>query len=106
MSEKEQPHQINIELTEDIAEGVYANLAIITHSNTEFVVDFVRVMPGVHKARVKSRILLTPFHAKRLMRALADNIKKFESVHGVINDSDGPADVMMPMNFGGPVTKA
>lgn len=99
-------NQLNIELTEDIAEGVYANLAIITHSHTEFVVDFVRVMPGVPKAKVKSRVVLTPFHAKRLMKALADNIKKFESVHGVINDQDQGNEVSIPMNFGGPMSQA
>ncbi|MES2629981.1 MAG: DUF3467 domain-containing protein [Bacteroidota bacterium] len=99
-------NQLNIELTEEIAEGVYANLAIITHSHTEFVVDFVRVMPGVPKAKVKSRIVLTPFHAKRLMRALSDNIKKFESVHGVINDQEQGNEIAIPMNFGGPTTQA
>ncbi len=107
MSENEQnQNQLNIELSEEIAEGVYANLAIITHSHTEFVLDFVRVMPGVPKAKVKSRIVLTPFHAKRLMRALADNIKKYESVHGVINDQDQGTEMSIPMNFGGPTTQA
>lgn len=76
--------QINIELKDDVAEGVYSNLAIITHSTSEFVVDFVRMMPGVPKAQVKSRIILTPEHAKRLMNALGDNLKKYESQHGPI----------------------
>jgi hypothetical protein len=101
MSEKE--NQLNIELSEDVAEGVYSNLAIITHSNAEFVIDFVRVMPGVPKARVKSRIILTPQHAKRLFMALADNIGKYESVHGAIKDHEGPH---FPMNFGGRTTEA
>ena len=86
--EKNQPNQLNIELPEDIAEGIYANLAIISHSHSEFVVDFIRMMPNVPKAKVKSRIVLTPQHAKRLMRALADNIKKFEAQFGDIDESD------------------
>lgn len=81
-------NQINIELSEEVAEGIYSNLAIITHSNSEFVIDFVKMMPGVPKAKVKSRIILTPQHAKRLLRALKDNIGKFESMHGsIIEDS-------------------
>lgn len=90
-------NQINIELSEEIAEGVYSNLAIITHSQSEFVIDFVKLMPGVQKAKVKSRIILTPEHAKRLYKALADNIKKFESVNGVIKDG---GDMMPPFNMG------
>jgi hypothetical protein len=72
---------LNIELTEEIAEGTYSNLAIINHSPSEFVLDFIKIMPGVPKAKVKSRILLTPQHAKRLLKALSDNISKYES-HG------------------------
>lgn len=97
------PNQLNIEISEDVADGIYSNLAIITHSNSEFVVDFIRVMPGVPKAKVRSRILLTPQHAKRLMRALADNIQKFESVHGTIRETEMPE---IPMNFGGPTAQA
>ena len=97
------PNQLNIEISEEVADGVYSNLAIITHSNSEFVLDFVRVMPGVPKAKVRSRILLTPQHAKRLMRALADNVQKFEQVHGPIRDTDMPE---IPMNFGGPAAQA
>lgn len=82
MAEELDQNQINIELSEEVAEGVYSNLAIITHSNSEFVVDFIRMMPGVPKAKVKSRIVLTPQHAKRLLMALKDNISKFEAVHG------------------------
>ncbi|HAO14589.1 MAG TPA: DUF3467 domain-containing protein, partial [Tenacibaculum sp.] len=69
--------QLNIELDQDIAEGTYSNLAIINHSTAEFIVDFVNIMPGVPKAKVKSRIIMTPQHAKRLTKALADNIRKF-----------------------------
>lgn len=97
----EQP--LNIELTEEIAEGQYSNLAIISHSHAEFVLDFIRVMPGVPKAKVKSRIIMTPQHAKRLMKALADNIQKFENVHGVIKDTEA---VPYPLMFGGPEAKA
>lgn len=85
-----------------MADGIYSNLAIITHSNSEFVLDFVRVMPGVPKAKVRARVLLTPQHAKRLMRALTDNIQKFEAVHGNIHESEMPE---IPMNFGGPLPR-
>lgn len=104
MSEEKQ-QGINIELSEEIAEGVYSNLAIITHSSSEFVFDFIRIMPGVPKARVKSRIVMTPEHAKKLMRALADNVTKYESVHGTIREEDGPMGAI-PLNFGGPTTEA
>ncbi len=97
-------NQISIDLSEEIAEGIYANLAIISHSQSEFVVDFIRMMPNVPKAKVKSRIVLTPMHAKRLMRALADNIKKYENQFGVINDSGQPP--MPPMNFNTPKAQA
>lgn len=97
-SKNQNQEEINIELTEDVAEGVYSNLAIITHSHSEFVVDFIRLMPGVPKPKVKSRIILTPQHAKRLMKALQDNINKFESMHGPIKDvEDGFG---LPMNLG------
>jgi hypothetical protein len=96
--------QLNIELPEEIAEGIYSNLAIITHSNSEFVLDFIRIMPGIPKARVKSRIILTPEHAKRLLTALQDNVDKFESINGRIKIQEDPA--MFPMNFGGTVGQA
>ena len=76
--------QLQIELKEEVAEGVYANLAIIAHSSSEFVTDFVRMMPGVAKAQVKSRIIMTPEHAKRLLFALQDNILRYESQIGEI----------------------
>ena len=100
-----QENQINIELSEEIAQGVYSNLAIITHSSTEFVVDFVRIMPGIPKAQVKSRIILTPEHAKRLLAALQDNVAKFEAVHGIIKDVSG-AMPAAPLIFGGPTAQA
>lgn len=98
-----QQDKLNIELNEDVAEGTYSNLAIISHSNSEFVLDFIKVMPGMPKAKVKSRILMTPQHAKRLMRALQDNVSKFEAQNGDIQASDGP---QFPMNFGGPKAEA
>src|SRR6201996_201706 len=101
--QEQAPNQLNIEISEEVAEGTYANLAIITHSHTEFVVDFVNVMPGTPKSKVKSRIILTPHHAKRLMNALADNINRYESVHGQIQDLDS---IELPFNFGGPTAQA
>lgn len=95
--------QLNIELTEEMADGEYANLAIITHSFAEFVVDFVNVMPNVPKAKVKSRIVMTPVHAKRLMRALVENVKRFEAQHGPIKDQE---QINMPFNFGTPTAQA
>ncbi|HCS19084.1 MAG: DUF3467 domain-containing protein [Bacteroidia bacterium] len=97
-------NELQIELNEEIAEGTYSNLAIINHSNTEFVVDFVRIMPGVPKAKVQSRIILTPHHAKRLLMALTENISRYEEVFGQIevNDQIPP----LPMNFGGPTGMA
>jgi hypothetical protein len=103
MEDKNNQNQLNIELSEEIAEGIYSNLAIITHSNAEFIVDFVKVMPGVPKAKVKSRIVLTPQHAKRLLAALADNVGKFEATHGVIKQTEG---LGLPMSFGGPTAQA
>ena len=97
-------NQINIELSEEVAEGIYSNLAIITHSHSEFVVDFVKLMPGVQKAKVKSRIILTPEHAKRLYKALLDNIKKYESIHGTIKESSG--DGMPPFSLSRPTAQA
>ena len=90
-------NQLNIELPEEIAEGIYSNLAVISHSHSEFVVDFVRLLPNVPKAKVKSRIILTPTHAKRLMKALIDNVKKYEGQHGKIGEPDMPP--FPPMNF-------
>ncbi|MBI3143292.1 MAG: DUF3467 domain-containing protein [Bacteroidetes bacterium] len=105
MDEQKKDGQINIELTDQVAEGIYSNLAIITHSNSEFIVDFVRIMPGVPQAKVKSRIILTPQHAKRLLKALRDNINRFEAQHGEIDDNAGHFEGI-PMNFGGPLPEA
>jgi hypothetical protein len=89
--------QFDIELDEKTAEGIYSNLAIINHSSSEFVVDFVSIMPGIPKAKVKSRIVLTPQHAKRLLKAIGDNIHRFEVANGEIKDSEQPP---MPFSFG------
>jgi hypothetical protein len=104
MSEEKNKEGLNIELGEDVAEGTYSNLAIINHSPSEFIVDFIQMMPGVPKAKVKSRIILTPQHAKRLMKALVDNISKFEDQFGKIADVDPNKGI--PMNFGGPTAQA
>jgi hypothetical protein len=99
----QQQNQLNIEISEEVAEGEYANLAIITHSHAEFVIDFVNVMPGTPKSKVKSRIILTPQHAKRFMKALTENIQRFEAANGKIQDLE---EVQIPMNFGGPTAQA
>lgn len=103
MENQNNENQLNIELSEEVAEGIYSNLAIITHSPSEFVIDFIKIMPGVPKARVKSRILLTPQHAKRLMMALSENIMKYEQLHGKIKEAEMNA---LPLNFGGPKAQA
>lgn len=105
MSDPKNPNQINIELNEETAQGIYSNLAVITHSSSEFVIDFVRIMPGIPKAQVKSRIILTPEHTKRLVAALQDNIAKYEAVHGKIKDVKGSGPVL-PLTFGGPTAQA
>jgi hypothetical protein len=104
MAENNQPgNQLNIEISEEVAEGQYANLAIITHSHAEFVIDFVNVMPGTPKSKVRSRIILTPQHAKRFMKALTENVARFEAANGKIQDLE---EVQLPMNFGGPTAQA
>ncbi|MFK7900680.1 MAG: DUF3467 domain-containing protein [Cyclobacteriaceae bacterium] len=100
----ENENQLNIELSEEVAEGEYVNLAMIAHSNSEFVVDFIRVLPGIPKAKVKSRVILSPEHAKRLVSALEDNIDKYEDSFGKIKPaSQTPS---FPMNFGGTMGEA
>ncbi|HLN53839.1 MAG TPA: DUF3467 domain-containing protein [Lentimicrobium sp.] len=102
MNDNNKQNQINIELSEEVADGIYSNLAIITHSNAEFILDFVKMVPGVPKAKVKARIILTPQHAKRLMNALRENIGKFESVHGPIKETES----VLPFTLGGPTAQA
>lgn len=103
MAEQQPPNQINIEISEEVAEGTYANLAIITHSHAEFVMDFVSVMPGTPKSKVKSRIIFTPMHAKRFLKALEDNVNRYEAANGTIQDME---QVEIPLNFGGPTAQA
>lgn len=96
-----QENQINIELSAEVAEGIYSNLAIISHSSSEFVVDFIRIMPGTPKANVKSRIILTPEHAKRLLFALEENVAKYEAVFGKVQTAEGGFNPPIPLNFNG-----
>ena len=99
MSTENKNKNIDIEINDQTADGIYSNLAVINHSPTEFVVDFIQMMPGVPKAKVKSRIILTPQHAKRLANALVENVSRFEKQFGDIKDTQAAA---MPMNFGPP----
>jgi len=100
--EKNEQNQLNIELTDEIAQGIYSNLAVISHSSSEFILDFIRLMPGVPKAKVQSRIILTPEHAKRLLSALQDNISKYEMQFGSINKPSNGNTFMPPIiGFGG-----
>ena len=103
MSDQQAPNQINIEISEEMSEGQYANLAVITHSHAEFIIDFVNVMPGTPKSKVKSRIILTPFHAKRFMKAMLENVKKFEAANGTIQDMEA---LEIPFTFGAPPAQA
>lgn len=101
---EDQDNQISIELSEEIAEGTYANLAMISHSHSEFIVDFIRLMPGVPKARVKARIILSPEHAKRLLSALKDNVERYETNFGKIKQHTNEEG--FPFNFGGTIGEA
>jgi hypothetical protein len=103
MQDQQPQSQINIEISEEVAEGSYANLAIITHSHAEFVIDFVNVMPGTPKSKVKSRIIFTPQHAKRFMKALTENIQRYEAANGNIKDLE---EIQIPLAFGGPTAQA
>lgn len=97
MAQIQQPQQqINIELGEKEAEGVYSNLALISHSGAEFVIDFTRIVPGVPKAKVYARILMTPQHAKSFLKAMEENINKYETQFGDIKVHGDPK----PKNFG------
>ena len=101
--EQQNNNQLNIEISEEMADGSYANLAIITHSHAEFVIDFVSVMPNTPKSKVKSRVIFTPMHAKRFMKAMVENIQRYEAANGVIQDLE---QVEIPMNFGGPTAQS
>lgn len=92
--------KIDINLTEEVAQGVYSNLAIISHSNSEVILDFVSLLPGSPKGNVRSRVVMTPVNAKRLLNALADNLSKFEEQNGVIVDNQ-QGGIPPMMNGGG-----
>ena len=102
MDNNQKNNQLSIEMSDEVAEGKYSNLAVITHSPIEFVVDFAQMLPGNPKAKVRSRIIMTPQNAKRLYKALADNIAKYEQQYGQIKES-GDA---IPFNMGGPTAMA
>ena len=95
------PQSLDIELSEEVAEGTYSNFAIITHSQSEFIVDFIRMMPGVPKGKVKSRISLAPHHAKRLLMALGDNLARYEANFGEVEIDEMQGGQNVPLNFGG-----
>jgi len=90
MKQQQQGQQLNIDVPAEVADGIYSNLAVITHSPTEFITDFVSIMPGVPQAKVRARVIMTPQHAKRLTRALQENLAKYESVHGTIKEISDP----------------
>ena len=100
--ENNQKNQLNIEINDEVSQGTYSNLAIITHSPNEFIVDFAQLMPGTPKAKVRSRVILNPVNAKRLYKALAENISKYEQQFGTISDGGGIA----PFNMGIPTAQA
>jgi hypothetical protein len=99
MNSERPQQQINIELGEKEAEGIYSNLALISHSAAEFVVDFTRIVPGVPKSKVYARIIMTPQHAKSLLKALSDNIQKFETQFGEIKVFQEPGGNVRPIGF-------
>lgn len=96
-------NKLNIEIKEDVANGVYSNLVVINHSPSEFIFDFITMMPGFTKAKVRSRVILAPQHAKKLMHALNQNIANFEKKNGLIKDVDVKK---IPLDFGGPKAEA
>lgn len=96
--EEQNGQKLNVEISEEVAEGVYSNMAIISHSSSEFVVDFLRILPNTPKAKVKSRVVLTPEHAKRLMLALQNNLQKYEERYGTIKGDADPRGAL-PFNF-------
>ena len=97
MSDNKENKNLNIQLDDSIAHGIYSNLVVVNHSPTEFVLDFINVMPGVPKAKVRSRVILSPEHTKKFIRALSDNLSKYESVNGTIKDFKKE---IIPLSFG------
>ena len=100
MENNQNNNQLQIELSPEVAQGQYANFAIITHSSSDFIVDFARILPGVPKAQVKSRVILAPEHAKRLLLALQENLMRYESEFGVIKVPNQQPAPITPLNFG------
>jgi len=103
MESKKATNSIEIELTDAEATGSYSNLVMITHSASEFVLDFISMMPGRPKAKVVKRMIITPDHAKRLSAALAENVSRYEKEHGEIKQKDRPE---IPLNYRGPIPEA
>lgn len=101
---KKSKNKLNIELSDEVAAGIYSNLAVINHSVSEFFIDFIQLMPNVPKAKVRSRIILSPEHAKRLLLALKNNIETYEKNYGKIKDINSSNN--FPMNLGGPIPEA
>ncbi len=97
-NENEQQGQLQLELPQDVAQGEYVNFAIIAHSSSDFVIDFARVLPGVPKAPVKSRVILAPEHAKRLLGALQENIMRYEREFGPIKIPNQEPRTISPFN--------
>ncbi len=102
MTEEENKSQLNITLSDEVARGTYSNLAVIQHSSSEFVMDFISVLPGMPKAPVRDRVIMAPEHAKRLMLALQDNIQKYEMQYGKIKNTEGAGSNTLPLSFGAP----
>lgn len=103
---KKEKQQLELELPADVAKGVYSNLAMITHSDAEFIIDFLQLLPGLPKAMVRSRIILTPSHAKRLLSALSDNVAKYEKRNGPIGVASEEGGAMPFMGGAIPPTEA
>ncbi|MBO6288012.1 MAG: DUF3467 domain-containing protein [Prevotella sp.] len=100
MENNQNNNQLQIELSPEVAQGQYANFAIITHSSSDFIVDFARILPGVPKAQVKSRVILAPEHAKRLLQALQENIVRYERAYGQIKIPNQQPRTATPFNIG------
>ncbi len=106
MENPTEENQLNIELPEELAEGAYVNLALIAHSPSEFVMDFIRILPGIPKGKVKSRVVMTPDHAYRLLQALQENVQRYEDSFGPINKDGSDSGFQFPMSYKGPIGEA
>lgn len=99
-NQKNQERQLQLDLPNDVAQGVYSNFAVISHSSSEFVVDFAQIAPGVDKASVRSRVILAPEHVKRLIQALQENVVRYESEFGRIQIPNKPTGPIPPFSVG------